>query len=937
MEVPSKSDFLKSRPDFDTAISISASQLSLFPHPGSDVELPPAQFCVVSSQPSQDIFITGSQPATTEPFSPQQTIASIRAPGGISQTTIPDSQDFSTDWSQNPIEVPATAEAVYGPEAHSPRASQNNSPEPSIPSRQPNVNQVSFGYISISTDTERQFLSQQDFPLPPPSARPASSRNTLSGFLTQPDFEEGEFSPLAESRSQSQAQEATATISGQHPTTAAPNSPLDDSHQPAQRVSPLPVEEIHFLSQSAREFFPTSENGEVIPDTSQEQYQQTPAQSQNRQVDPSHQPVAHLNSASNTVQSRLVSITNHPIQHLFHTPVQVVKNGHTEYYIYQRSIPSFQKPDPPMMEDTQTSRLAEEQTEDGDVFNELRAIQLEFMPSHMRDAILRNDQPPTPISPSDHGIFSSVEQDTVEDLEETPLRSAEGTTSWGQEHGPVLFADSMGTAHGSTSVAESNLPSLAVTTPASGAVDPAPADVEMALTAAALSGGLETGLQSSNTVLDTISPSALLAATGSGTIPDTSLGDGSGLFAAMDPPAEPQHLDTIMQDSHEFGVLPSEDTAQNEYIIALPPPARSRPETGEIIRRHGHEIDVFKAMFSRDAPQSLDNKAAIKIDAMLQALNELSNLPPYHKDLLDLSQEEWMRYARDTTSKIAFIYEFLDKLRSVDVNITILAAGGPVIEKVEAVVNQGGFTYRRVHQHNWSQASDERASSCKVVLIDTSRTNPRPRSTENIVIAYDETAESSGLLQPYKMTKPEDQTPLIFSLIGVYSLEHINRRLSPTMDPLEKRLAQVHCLGALVEYADDEDAYEQVPQPHEFAHELVKYMVDENAFHPPPVRWESWDHQRIPEHVFEIYKDTRALMAPYGSRKRAREDSLDESDPPKRARVESISDDVQLSEGLMQRFGNNVRVKRGMAEVPLEKLENLIDLVSMASTAPCLG
>lgn len=931
MELPSKSNFLRSRPEFNTAdiISISASQLSQFPHPDSDTELPPSQFYIVSSQPSQDIVVADSQPASTKPFSPQQTAAVIQASGGISQTTIPDSQDFSTECSQNPVEVPATAEG-----AHSLKASQNNSSE-SIPSRQLDINQVSFGYFSISTDTERQLLSQQTIPPPPPPlARPAPSRNTFSGFLTQPAFEAGEFSPLATSRSQSPAQETTATTEEQQATTAAPDSPLDDSHQPAQRVSPLSVEEFHFLSQSEREFFSASENCEVVPDTSQ---QQTPAQSQNHQVDSSHQPVAHPTSAPNTVQSCLVSINDHFTQHFFHTPIQVIKNCHTDHWIYQFPVPPFSKPDPPMIEDTEVSRAAEEPAENGDIMDELRAIQLEFMPSHMREALLRNDQPPTPVSPSDHGILSSVEQDTVEDLEEAPLRSAEGTTSWGQEHGPVLFADSLGPAQGSASAAESNLPSLAVTTPApaSGAVDQAAADVEMALTAAALSGGLETGLQSSNNVLDTISPSALLATTGPTTVPNTSLGDGSVLLAAVGLPAESQDHDTIMQESHGFGVLPSEDTAQNEYIVALPPPARSRPETGEILRRHDQEIETFKAMFSRDASPSLDNKATVRIDAMLQALNELSNLPPYHKDLLDLSQEEWMRYARDTTSKLAFIYEFLDKLRTTAVNITILAAGGPVIEKVEAVVNQGGFTYRRVHQHNWSQALDEQGSICKVVLIDTSRANPRPRSTENIVIAYDETAESSGLLQPYKTTRPEDQTPLIFSLIGVYSLEHINRRLSPTMDPLEKKLAQVHCLGALAEYADDEDAYEQVPQPHEFAHELVKYMVDENGFHPPPARWESWDHQRIPDHVFDIYKDTRALMAPYGSRKRAREDSSAESDTPKRARIESIADDVQLSEGFRQRFGNNVRVKRGMAEVSLEKLEGLIDLVSPAS-APSL-
>lgn len=569
------------------------------------------------------------------------------------------------------------------------------------------------------------------------------------------------------------------------------------------------------------------------------------------------------------------------------------------------------------------------------VLDELRAIQLEFTPAHLHASILgnssgavrANDEPPTPVSPSD--ILSSVEQDNLESEEQAALQSAEGSTSWGHEPDPVLFADALRPQLGSASAAESNVASLAATTPASGAIEQA-TDVKMAFTAAALTSGIESGLQSSNNVIDTISPSALLAVTGTDVLPDAPLQETLEPLVAANVAQEPRDHDTAMQDVHDFGILPLEDTAANEYIIALPPPARSRAETVEIIRTHRQEIDSFEAIFARDAPQSPNSKASVKIDAMLQTLNELSNLPPYHKDLLDLSQEEWMRYARDTASKLAFIYEFLNRLRTVNVEIAILVAGDPVIEKVEAIVSQGGFTYRRVQQQGWSQASDEQGSDCKIVLIDTSQSSPRPRTTENIVIAYDETAESSGLLQPYKTIQVEDQTPMIFSLIGVYSLEHINRRLSPTMDPLEKKFAQVKCLIALAEFTDEEEAYEQVPQPHEFAQDLVQYMVDEDGFRPPPVRWESWEHQRIPKHVFDFYKSMRGQMVPYGSRKRAREDSSDAVDTPKRARVEIMADDVQLSEGLRARFGNNVRVRRGMAEVSLEKLEDLIGLVRTA-------
>lgn len=581
------------------------------------------------------------------------------------------------------------------------------------------------------------------------------------------------------------------------------------------------------------------------------------------------------------------------------------------------------------MEDPESGQEAVNQTESRDIMAELRAIQLQYVPASVRNAAPSHDQPPTPVSPSDHGIINSVEQDTIDDLAEAPLQSAGGSTSWAHEPDPLLFPDLLVSQHGSASAVDSNVGSLAATTPASGAIDQA-TDVGMALAEAALTDGLGADFQSNSNVLDTISPSALLTATAPGAGPDDSV-----LLGAVDSAPESQDHDTVIQeDPDEFGILASEDTATapNEYIIALPPAARSRAEALEIIRAHHREIDAFKKLFSHDAPGSLDDKAIVKIDAMLQNLDELNNLPPYHKDLPGLSQEEWVRYARDTTSKMAFLYEFINKLRNVDVHVTILGSS-LVIEKVEAIVNQGGFSYRHALQQGWSQLSDEQGRSCKVTLVDTSRaTDAQPRVEDSIVIAYDETAESSGLLRRWKTNRLENQTPLIFSLVGVYSLEHINRRLSPNMDPLEKRLAQVRCLVGLASYAYGDDdqsaAYEQVPQPHEFAHELIQYMVDENGFHPPPVRWETWDHQRIPEHVFDMYKRARGSMAPYGSRKRARENSFDKSVTPKRARIDSTADDIQLSEELRQRFGDNIQVSRGMAEVSLEKLEGLVDMVS---------
>lgn len=573
------------------------------------------------------------------------------------------------------------------------------------------------------------------------------------------------------------------------------------------------------------------------------------------------------------------------------------------------------------------------------VMDELRAIQAQFIPAADTSSLglpsgaegtgdegtRAREELLTPVSPSD--IINSVEQDAIDNPEHASRHPPEGAVSWAQEPETGYFADPLGPQHASTSATESNVASLANTTPASGAIDQAP-DMDMAFTTAALGGGFDPHLHGTVNDIATISP-ALLAGSGSGGVGNTSLGGTPQILTDV---AVTQGHGPVKQHVHDFGILPFEETAANEYLVALPPPARSRPEMVSIINSHAEEIESFDSYFLRGAARSPDSKPAIKVDTMLQTLTELSNLPPYHKDLQDLSQEQWMRYARETSSKLSFTYELLNRLRDCNMEVVILAAGGQVMEKVEAIVSRCSFTYRHSQQQDWFEASAEQGSACRVVLVDTSLKDVRPRLTENIVMAYDESAESSGLLQLYKTTQSEDQCPIIFTLVEAYSLEHINRRLSPAMDPLERKLAQVKCLILLLEHAEDH-VFDSVPLPHDVAEDLAQYMVEDSTFHPPPTRWETWEHQQIPDEVFDTYKTLRSQLDPRREdRKRAREASSNDTETPKRPRIESSpADEAQLSEALKARFGTRVRVKGDMAQVSIKKLENLITLVSTKS------
>lgn len=577
-------------------------------------------------------------------------------------------------------------------------------------------------------------------------------------------------------------------------------------------------------------------------------------------------------------------------------------------------------------------------------FEELRAVQEQFLsrpvqpfsraltnPAGSHDGSGRDHGvPPTPVSPSD--IINSVEQDGLDAIENTHIPVVAGAEPWIQGVDPMLFTGPLDSHNVHSAAVESNTASLATTTPASGAINHA-SDVDMAFTAAALTSALEPGVESSSHAPATITPSDLLAPTATSIMPGASFNPHQELGTTINPTAGADIQDTIMEDGDEFGILPSEETAANEYIVVLTPPSRNRAEAFDMITKtYREDIEKFKMLYAQDPSLSSDHKVVTRIDLMLQSLAEMSNLPAYHKSLAGLTQESWARYARDTCSKLAFIYEFLDSLRTTDVDVAILASPGVIMEKLEAIMSFGELKHRRANDDEWVQVPPGRGSSVRIVLVDTGKGIPRSRLTADILIAYDESAETSGMLRPYKTSRAEDQIPLILTLVEVYSLEHVNRRLSPHMKQLEKKVAQVRCLEALSQYADDEGAFEFVPQPHEIAVELIEYLVDkETGFAAPASRWTSWEHQSIPEDAFDTYKAMRLQMAAYEGRKRTRGDSASDADTPKRVRLMSSGDEVKLSEGLKARFGNKIHVKDGMAQVSIEKLEDLIGLVSGVS------
>jgi hypothetical protein len=282
VELQSKSDFLRSRPDFDSSevINIPSSQLSHFPHSDSQIELPPSQFFIASSHPSVD-FVADFEPVDPGIVESQQAQTTNKH-RNFSQTTIPDSQDFSTDVSQHPNSVSFTGQGSNLPlgaratrdlaGASTRPASQHPSFDSSIPSRQLGTVLGSFATHSIA-GWEEGCCSEQD---EQHGARAQYSQgengvslklaSSFEGFLSQVEFESRDYH-LPGGSGPRPLSKNTASQSQQPSNTLAEATSTEDSQQAAQIVSPLGTGAPFFHTQNEEDFFTPSEDYEVVPDT----------------------------------------------------------------------------------------------------------------------------------------------------------------------------------------------------------------------------------------------------------------------------------------------------------------------------------------------------------------------------------------------------------------------------------------------------------------------------------------------------------------------------------------------------------------------------------------------------------------------------------------------------------------------------------------------
>ncbi|KAJ9143880.1 Citron Rho-interacting kinase [Pleurostoma richardsiae] len=426
----------------------------------------------------------------------------------------------------------------------------------------------------------------------------------------------------------------------------------------------------------------------------------------------------------------------------------------------------------------------------------------------------------------------------------------------------------------------------------------------------------------------TIAPSALMTSAESEVFSIHSL-PASGMVehptVEAPPPASSSEDDSDESSKSLAELILPETSAPNEYIITLPLPANLRPVYRDILAQSAGSIESFTAALAPESLRSPDERLIQKVDEILQRLTDLCDLPAFLDDIPPMGPEGMMKYSRDTNSKFSFVYELLESLRDADRRVLILAKPGRVMELLDALLSTEAFNYRHSNELEMRQGNPEKP--LEVVLASTDRDASEMPDNIDIVIAFDTSARSSGLISRYEAL---EEVTMILSLVITNSLEHIDLRISTARDSLERKnalLVSVNQARGVISSPEREYL-----EPHVIAEKFSTWIKDPTAdFY--------WEAQSIPDEIFDAYLNSQAGARASRSvsrqltgdptrstRKRLLMDDDDSgTSTPKRARIAGTEEPSadRVSEHLRHLLANHISLNGRTAEVPLERLEFL--------------
>ncbi|KAK3325361.1 hypothetical protein B0H66DRAFT_615857 [Apodospora peruviana] len=340
---------------------------------------------------------------------------------------------------------------------------------------------------------------------------------------------------------------------------------------------------------------------------------------------------------------------------------------------------------------------------------------------------------------------------------------------------------------------------------------------------------------------------------------------------AILPAPEPDHYDPDAASEDQDSERP-----HGRYLVTLPMAANTRSEYISRISGENKLIMTEYSEFFTSLSQEPDEILETKMTDILQKLIDLCDLPAYVDDVSGMNPEGMMKHATGTNSKFSFIYEFLNAIRDISIQVLILCDPGRTVEYLEAVLSVGDFNYSNLD----NDTANGSPNSGLFVRLAPPDLGLEHFQGIDVVVIFDHAARSCDISKAFS----DGPEPLILSLVVTHSIEHINMQMDDGVRGAERtnalNLGVVKTKGLL-------RSPQGAPEPHEAAQIFANYLR-------APESGCAWVAQSLPDDVFDLWTSSQAAtqeqeQAESGisnrptSRKRPLDD--DEIGTPKRARI----------------------------------------------------
>jgi hypothetical protein len=299
---------------------------------------------------------------------------------------------------------------------------------------------------------------------------------------------------------------------------------------------------------------------------------------------------------------------------------------------------------------------------------------------------------------------------------------------------------------------------------------------------------------------------------------------GRDVPAQISPPGQPTRTSPEVElDSTCLKVLPQR---KDVYLLPLPMVSECRGIYTQTLRNFKNERLAFLTdeVFERELVGAIDD--------MISQLGKICD----HQDLIEYPQKISTArgaWAENVSTKCIFLAEFLPLIEPYNKHVIIMARSGEMTAILVSLLKWHGFRYSCLDKYGWCGSGA--GGPMKVSIFPTNGEYYLPPLEPSLVIAFDETAESSPHLNDVR--NPYGTMAPLISLVVTNSVEHLQKCFGTYMEPIERTIKIVSCLTQIGDDVGKLDL-EQYPDPPQAAKLVADFVLKdcpENAWPIPPM------------------------------------------------------------------------------------------------------